>query len=265
MVKVALLDSAPVLFGLALAWSVGAETLPRERMEDFLLHGSIRLEAPGPANLPNSKIITFIDGDNSHMALVEAMASPKDAARFTVAAYRLDKLLDLGLVPVSVSREIDGTPAVVTWQVDDVQFDEAGRREKKENPPDLNDWARQMNVIRDFDQLIGNSARGVNSLLIDKSWRVWLADQEKCFGTASTLPHPENLRRISRKMFEGIKKLDRQSVEAAVGPLLTSEEIQALLARRDALVKFFADQIAANGEDAIFLEGPKSVPEVTIP
>src|SRR5579871_3875744 len=80
------------VLGIALSWTVGAATLPRERMEEFLLHAGVRVEAAGPASVPNSKTITFLDGDTSHLALVRMLPSPNDPARFAIAAYRLDKL-----------------------------------------------------------------------------------------------------------------------------------------------------------------------------
>ena len=42
--------------------------------------------------------------------------------------------------------EVNGKPAAVDWWVDDVQFDEEGRRDKKVEPPDPNSWTRQLNI-----------------------------------------------------------------------------------------------------------------------
>ena len=48
-----------------------------------------------------------------------------------MAAYRLDRLLGLNLVPVSVGRLYRGHTAAFTWWIDDVMMDEGERLKKK--------------------------------------------------------------------------------------------------------------------------------------
>ena len=43
----------------------------------------------------------------------------RDSWTFNVAAYRIDRLIGLGLVPVSVERRWKSTPAAYTWWLDD--------------------------------------------------------------------------------------------------------------------------------------------------
>jgi hypothetical protein len=188
-----------------------------------------------------------------------------DSYKYNIAAYRLDKMMDLGLVPVCVYRVVDGKPSAVDWWVDNVMFDEEGRRDKNIDPPDLNYWSRQLNDVRDFDQLIYNVDRNQGNLLIDRDWRVWAIDHSRSFRTNPTLRDPEVLRRISNKMLQAMKGLTEQDLEANLEGLISKEAIEALLARRDLLVKFFETQITQKGPDVVLTDIPRHTERVTIP
>ena len=57
--------------------------------------------------------------------------------RFNVAAYELDKLLGLNLVPPAVERSVNGRPASVIWWLDGFAMNKLDRRCKRIDPPDL--------------------------------------------------------------------------------------------------------------------------------
>ena len=50
-----------------------------------------------------------------------------DSWRYNVAAYRLDRLLEIGMTPPSVERNYQNKPGAFTWWVDDVLMDEGAR------------------------------------------------------------------------------------------------------------------------------------------
>ena len=62
---------------------------------------------------------------------------PQVDYKSNVAAYELDKLLQLNLVSPSVERTVNGRPAALTWWVDDVLMDELTRRRQNIEPPEL--------------------------------------------------------------------------------------------------------------------------------
>ena len=80
----------------------------------------------------------------------------KDCWRFNVAAYKLDRLLDLGMGTVVVSRAFKGKPAAFSWWVDDVLFEEVDRIKKGLESPDPEGFDRQRAVSRVFDELVIN-------------------------------------------------------------------------------------------------------------
>lgn len=175
----------------------------------------------------------------------------RDSWMFTVAAYRLDRLIGMNLVPVSVERRWRTSPAVFTWSVDDVMMDEGGRLEKKLVPAWPADWNEQMQMIWVFDQLIYNMNRNLGNLLITKDWTIWAIDHTRAFSLHKTLNTPENITGCDRRVFERMKQLDNATLTRQMGSYLTSWEIDAILARRDLIVA----RLEQAGPGALFHRG----------
>src|SRR4051812_22513476 len=85
----------------------------------------------------------------------------KDCWRFNVAAYRIDRLLNLKMVPVTVQRTFNAKPAALTWWVDDVMFEETERIKNDVAPPDPENFARQRALGAVFHELIINIDRNL--------------------------------------------------------------------------------------------------------
>ncbi len=258
---------------------VTASDLTKEQMEDFLRTAEIVATKPVALGITHTLRVTLSNGKIYHDAHVQQIDVYKaeykskegieknftDSYKYNIAAYRLDKLLGMDMVPVCVYRVINGKPSAIDWWVDNVMFDEAGRREKNAEPPDLNFWAKQLNDVRDFDQLIYNVDRNQGNLLIDKNWRVWAIDHSRSFREIPTLRNPEVLRRISNKLLQGMKGLTQENLEAILLPYISKTAITDLLARRDLLVKFFEHQITEKGPDVVLTDLPRHTEHVTIP
>lgn len=210
----------------------------------------------------NSLRATMTDGTLTHDAHIQTVEISKrefqgnrgtefnfrDSWSFNVAAYKLDRILGLHLVPVSVKRNWRTDVAAYTWWVDDVEMDEAERQKKRIAPGDPERWNQQMQLVRLFDQLIYNTDRNLGNLLIAKNWRIWAIDHTRAFRQVNKLRSPENLTRCDREVLERLKQLDRQSLKREIGQYLTDWDIDALLARRDLIVAYF-DRA---GEGALF-------------
>jgi hypothetical protein len=172
----------------------------------------------------------------------------KDSYAFNVAAYKLDRILDLNMIPVSVVRKVGGTEAAVTWWVDDAIMTELDRYKKGIASPNPNQWNQQMWIVRVFDQLIANTDRNLGNLVICKNWDIWMIDHTRAFRARRDLINPANLQRCDRTLLERLRKLDYATLEAAFKPHVTKTEIEGLLARRDRIVEYFDAQVRAKGE-----------------
>jgi hypothetical protein len=175
-----------------------------------------------------------------------------DSWRFNIAVYKIDRLLNLNVVPVAVSRPFEGTPAAFSWWVDSVLMDEAERIKKDTKPPDEESFKRQMEMSKVFDELIINIDRNYANMLITKDWQIRLIDHSRTMTAYPNIRNVENLTRCSRKLMAAMKALKQADVEAATGTFLKPAEVKALMARRDKIVEFFEKKAREKGESEAF-------------
>jgi len=175
-----------------------------------------------------------------------------DSYHFNIAAYELAVLLEIDdMVPVTVEREWDGKKGSLSWWVDDVKLDEEESVKKAISPPDSHSWNSQMHKIRVFSQLIYDTDRNVQNILITGDWRLWIIDFSRAFRTIRKLPEEEDLLKCERGLFNRLRDLDKYAVSGAVGNHLTKWEVEALTARRDLIVKRFEKLIEEKGESKV--------------
>jgi len=235
-------------------------------MEKFILGGTIVAQEEIGHGVTHPIKVTLRMGSTEHAAKIQVVdkelppffgadnkAVPMhDSWRFNVAAYRLDRLLELRMATVAVSRRFNGKPAGFSWWVDDVMFEEAERLKKGIEPPDPENFARQLAVARVFDELIINIDRNYSNLLITKSWHVALIDHSRSFNRSLGIRNKENLTRCSRLLMANMRALTVANVTKACGTSLTKEEVNAVIARRDRIVEFFENAAREKGEDKVY-------------
>ena len=231
-------------------------------IEEFLLKADVVKTKGTSKGVTGSLQATLNDGKMTHDAHIQFIDESKrefqtgkgtefnfrDSWTFNVAGYKLDRLIGMNMVPVSVSRRYQSKPSAFTWWVDDVAMDEGDRLKNKIAPPEPISWNHQMQMVRLFDQLIYNMDRNVGNLVITKSWRVWAIDHTRAFRTHETLKSPESVSRCDRQVFEKLKALDKDSLKREMGSVLDEWQIRSLLARRDLIVK----RIESLGPAALF-------------
>ena len=152
---------------------------------------------------------------------------------------------------MSVLRTVDGKPAAVTWWIDDVIMDEGTRQGKKVVSPSPSRTASYTLILRVFDELIQNRDRNAGNLLWTSDWKMWMIDHTRAFRSGHALLKPQALQRCERTLLDRMRGLTAASVTEGVGGMLTKDEIEALMARRGALVKLFDARIAQHGEKAV--------------
>lgn len=241
---------------LAAASVLLAQTPPlsKPEMAAFLKTAKVTGERELSTGVTNSKKLTLSDGTLTHEAHLQSIDQAmmefkgargtelnfKDTWKFNVAAYRLAEMLRIDfMVPMSVERNVHGNSSSVTWWVDDVLMDEVKRTRTKTPPPNLLEWNQQMWTLRVFDQLIYNTDRNLQNLVIDKEWRIWMIDHTRAFRMMKTLQAPKNLEKCDRGLLARLKELNEPEMEQKLKPYLTREEIRGILARRDKIVEFF--------------------------
>jgi hypothetical protein len=240
--------------------------LTPQEMEAFLLKGRIVATKGVSKGVTSTRRVTLSDGRTTHDAQVQdvditkaifEVAPPhsevnfKDTYRYNIAGYRLSLLLGLENVPMSVQRTVDGKPAAVTWWLDDVLMEEGERQKKKVVSPDPSRTASYIHILRVFDELIQNRDRNAGNILWTKDWTMWLIDHTRAFRLGRDLLKPQLLERCERTVFQRMRELTAPALAEAMGDSLTKQEIEALLARRNVMVKLFEDKIAKLGEPSV--------------
>jgi len=177
----------------------------------------------------------------------------RDSWKFNVAGYELAKLLELNMVPPYVERRIGGGPASLSWWIDDAMM-ERDRVRKSLTPPDLRRWNAEMHAARLFHELIADSDFNMTNTLIAPGWRVWMIDFTRAFRLAKALQYPNEVRVVDRKLLANLRALTRDQLQQRLGRWLSRPEIDAVLARRDLLVRAVESEIAAKGEAAVLYD-----------
>jgi len=251
-VSVAVLAQQPDPPAQAAATTAAAPKLTDAEIEDFLLHAKVIKTKGAKKGVTATLRATLTDGKLTHDAQIQDIDEHqqvfngsggttefdfRDSWSFNVAGYRVDRLIAMNMVPVSVARKWNYKDAAFTWWIDDVVMDEEQRIKEKTEPPHTDVWNQQMQMVRVFDELIANVDRNLGNLLITKDWRLWPIDHTRAFRTNKELKKPLNVTHADRAVVERMKALDKESLRKATSKYLTTFQIDAILARRDAIVK----------------------------
>lgn len=242
--------------------SAPAQSLTDAEKEAFLLKANIVKSRGAGKGITGSLRVTLSDGTFTHDAHVQTIDESKqefraaggtefnfrDSWMFNLAAYKVDRLIGLQMIPVTVARRWKSDRASYTWWVDDVMMDEGERLKQKMNAPDTLVWNEEMQLVRLFDQLIYNIDRNLGNLLITKNWTIWAIDHTRAFRLVDTLKTPGNIARCDRQVFERLKTLDRPTLLKETGQYLQQWQIDAMLKRRDLIVRMIEER----GPNALF-------------
>jgi hypothetical protein len=261
-----------VLCGLAAHSLARAESgLSCAEIESFLRTAKIGAQRTATKGITQPSHATLDDGVRQHEAYIQTVHESKatfqgdrstelnfkDWWEFNVAGYELAKILEINMVPPYVERGRlpGGKHGSLTWAVKGIL--ELERRKRKLEPPNAEDWNHQMYVLRVFDQLIRDSDPNLTNFIVTPEWQVWRIDFTRAFRANKDLADPKDLVQCDRRLLANLRRLDKPLLLQKLKPYVGIPEIDGLLARRDKIVKFFEDQIAAKGESAVLFDLPR--------
>ncbi len=177
-----------------------------------------------------------------------------ESYRSEIAAYRLDRLLELDMVPPTVERRHDGNwVSLQLWTENTKMLKEV--EEQKLAFPSTLEWSRQLNRQRLFDDLVANIDENKGNLLFDAAWNIIKIDCSRCFTNALTQPFEVGriVLRVDRPFFERLKALDRETLRREIGTYVEGGAVDVLLARRNDIVKRIERLVKDRGEAQVFL------------
>ncbi len=247
----------------------GIYSLPfhsREEIENFLKSAKIIKDKMLGEGITNPHKLTLEEGniqrygvfksiDDRRFGITQlsggAEVDFKDSWKFEVAAYELDKLIRLNMVPVTVERAYKGSKGSLQIWVPNCMTED-DRLKKNLTPPDRLSWRRELAKMHVFDALIYNSDRNQGNLLITSDWKLFMIDHSRTFKNLDILRGAQDLNYFSRSMMDSIKKLDKASLMQHCGHYLMTTEIETMLKRRDLLVQLYNKVLAERGDAATF-------------
>ena len=168
--------------------------------------------------------------------------------KYEIAAYLMDKLLGIGMVPPTVEKEFSGNAGSCQLWIEDVNLykdlvSEEVHRERFRSEA----WKKAGYIAQFFDNLIGNEDRHLGNVLVTSNYRAILIDHSRTFRTTErfvkdipfserNVPPEDLMRKLPRSLVQATSLLGEDEIRRTLGRLLTEEEIQAVLARRQLLL-----------------------------
>jgi len=244
-----------------------SQDVGEDAVADILARGTIQVTetcAPGIAEVRVTLDGRSVDG------IFEAASG--DSVQHELAAYRLDRLLALGLVPATVAREFDGKGGVLqgrpaSW-VSEQDRQNASKGvaaglvcqaitgapkdvpARRPLPPEGRpakmpaggwcDLPPQFQLSYAFDALIDNRGRSFDRYLYDADTAMmFLTGHGAAFSTGTEIPKglEPALAKTGPEMQARLRRLDAAGVKSAIGSHVGDREITALLERRDRILK----------------------------
>lgn len=155
-----------------------------------------------------------------------------------IAAYRLDRLLQLHMVPTTVPRRVDGKDGVIVqWGRRNLSERERATRQRQR--PNYCEHGSDYMLLAAFDALIGKLDRSADNLWYDPAtWQIRLTDNHRAFGRSTVLPQYANTPELPKHMADALQKLTSAELSNLLAGLLKSAEIKALLERRDMILNW---------------------------
>ena len=156
-----------------------------------------------------------------------------------VAAYRLDRMLELDMVPVAMKRKLDGRDGSLTFMPTGL-INEIARRESGAGGGANCPLDTQWQAMMVFDALIFNEARFGRTIQYDKSnWQLILTGHASAFGTSKSRPrHLADVPLAIGTTWRAVlAALTEAELEEVLGDVIDSRRRRAMLARRDALLE----------------------------
>lgn len=210
--------------------------LSAANLEYVLAHGEILSSATDEAG----RTIIEVRGEGEEITVNAVFTEDENRSGLNpeLAAYRLDRLLGLDMVPVTVARQVDGEKGSLQLVPDNTRTEEY----RSTSGGGQGAWCplqEQWLAMYIFDALVYNPGRPQTSMLYNlENWQLILTDNDNSFGTRSGRPrYLENAPLdINSSWRAALTALDDDTLEKTFSDVLDKRRINALAKRRDQLL-----------------------------
>ena len=248
------------------------EVAEREKWEEFLSAARIiaREQISSRDAVTSPWILTLEKDGRTRRALWKNPAGRLrgfvENWRWEIAAYRLDKYLGLHMIVPTVEKILDGTPgSCQLWVESQMSLREKTERGIETPPDKAAAWARTAYLQQAFDNLIANEDRNQSNVLVTEDWRAILIDQSRTFRTArkfrTRLMYEDTdaaaqtvMLQLPRRFVDSLGGLSLEVMKSIAGDYLTAKEMEAVLVRRDLLLRLIGSRIRKFGEHKVLYD-----------
>ena len=213
-------------------------------------HESIAVDDEGMAGILLSGDISELNSDGAAWRLVRVSTDEHTVFAYfrklpagevfvpELAAFRLDRMLRLGMVPVTVRREIDGHDGTLQFVPADA-ISETKRVVTGVGVSMHCSVDKQIGAMHVFDALIHNASRSPSSMVYSPDdWLLLLIDHANSFTTDDDRPlHLKNTDlSVGEQWRTALQELDDEYLREELADVLGQQRLAALSNRRDALI-----------------------------
>jgi len=237
VVTVANQDGTANLAPIAHPMGVGhePEEIDDETLENILTNGDI---VDFTADGLTWKLLQIVAFDKTVYAYFNVLPAQKGFVP-EIAAYKLDRMLGLYMVPVAVRREVGGLQGTLQY-VPSATLSERERVTSGQGDRAICSMVKQHGVMYVFDSLIHNPARTPQSMLYNPDdLQLMLINHRNSFGTQTDRPaYLKNTGlSIGNEWRISLLELDDDRLRKNLGDVLDKSRLGALGKRRDVLIK----------------------------
>jgi hypothetical protein len=225
--------------------------------EEFLRTAPvITVAKEGSTGRTNAWKVYLNDGETASRAIFKYIRRPRPALMvssytYELAAYELNKLLGLDLVPPTVERTIDGRAGSLQCFCEKT-ITEAARSRQNLKPADVSVLQNAFSEMGIFENLTNNPREDAGDVLINTAeWKVWRVDFSEAFAPDTALLPDSPFPRCSKRLYERLLGLADGQIRERLRSFLNDEEIEALLVRKKLIQDQLDTLIREKGEGAV--------------
>ncbi len=240
------------------------ELAKRDALEEFLLNAEIvKAEEVGHGVTKPLRLYLKSNGKEDSGCWKNPQGKIQgflEGWQYEIAAYRMDKLLDLNLIPPTVERVYKGKKGSLQYWIE-TEYSYLDVIEDKIPIPIkmIQNFEKIKYITRAFDCLIANEDRTQQNLRFAPDWRVILIDHSRAFRSSKKFTRQlmfgkkgimgdKPFRQLPRSFVEKLKTLNFENIKNAVGAYLKDAEINSILKRQELILKEIDEMIKEQGE-----------------
>ncbi|HZX11378.1 MAG TPA: hypothetical protein VFG01_10585 [Acidobacteriota bacterium] len=246
-----------VLF-LSCSFSIKSKnSINQDEIEKFLKNAPITsIKKNLEMGRTNQWRVALKDGEKEITAIFKHVNRPRpallpDCYKYEIAAFNLNKMLGLNIVPPTVERKINNQIGSLQLLIEKVMT-ERDRQIRNIQPKNPQEFNKDLDVIKIFEILVYDQCSDINDTLIQlDNWKVWRVDFSEAFSPSPDIPPECRIERCSENLYEKLLDINNSRLESELDPYLNKREINALLERKNIIIRTIINLIKQYGKEAV--------------